>query len=119
MEDDTERIISMNGGVFPLGVDEGGSGRGAAFEFVPSPLVAGKTQEPDKSLLPVLEDASETNPSTLKILPAEFQFTSYEWSEEDQEAYWTANIFAEGVNLEGSDALVSVGSETPIEIAVG
>lgn len=118
MSDNTERIISMNGGVFPLGVANDEKDFAAAFEFDPSPLESGTTKEPDKALLPTLEDASEINPSELKALSAEFQFTYYEWFEEDQAATWSTSIFAEGVNIAGKDNLLAANEETPLVITI-
>lgn len=116
MSDGTQRIISMNGGVFPFGESSGQTPESFTFEFVPSTTEFGTTTEPNKAVLPTLEEAVEVNPSELKAVEGYFDFTSWEYYEPQNKFDWNATLYVDGVKVGTDDVMVYAGQTTPLEI---
>lgn len=116
MSDGTKRLVVTSRGV-PTGAYDGSEN--VEFSVDPSPTPRGTTEEQPPSVPFDFADYSAVadNYPFAPIL-GELLFTSYVWSEEFEDAIWSACLFVDGVNLNSGTAWVISGDESAMVGAV-
>lgn len=116
MSDGSERLLSFGG--VPFGARAVGDVSKYEFALTPETLPYGESRQMPADFQPFEFLNVETEPlSDIEIIEAEIQTYDWQWDEEDQNAFYTVKLVAEGITV-SDDFLLTSGDRSPLIVSL-